>query len=257
MIGKAKLFILISLLFMLGCEGKVVGRKPDTKVVTGPKYVSKGDEAKIVGLFKYEGAIPETAPIDMSSDEICKQKNPNATSEAVVVNNLMLQNVIVYVKDGPAIQFSYDPPSEPFLLTQNGCQYRPHIVVLQTNQPLKVTTEDETIHNINFQSSINKGFSRSQLPKGAPVVTTFSKPEIFPLRSNQYAWMRAYVGVFTHPFFDVTDKDGRFEIEGLMPGEYTIEAWHEKLGIQSIKVTVGANQTKSVEMTSADFRAVN
>ena len=57
--------------------------------------------------------------------------------------------------------------------------------------------------------------------------------------------MTAYIGVFSHPFYAVTGTDGKFTISNLPPGTYEIEAWHEKLGTQTAKVTVGASDTKS------------
>ena len=50
--------------------------------------------------------------------------------------------------------------------------------------------------------------------------------------------MRAYVNVMTHPYFAVSDDDGKFEIRNLPPGEYTLSAVHEKFGEKTIKVKV-------------------
>ena len=54
-----------------------------------------------------------------------------------------------------------------------------------------------------------------------------------PVKCNVHAWMNAYVGVLEHPFFAVTDANGRFSIPQLPPGTYTIETWHERLGTQT------------------------
>jgi len=43
----------------------------------------------------------------------------------------------------------------------------------------------------------------------------------------------------------VTAADGTFTIKGLPPGTYTIEAWHEKLGTQTMTVTVGAKESRT------------
>ena len=59
----------------------------------------------------------------------------------------------------------------------------------------------------------------------------------------------AHAGVFSHPFFSVSGEDGSFAINGLPPGTYTIEAWHEKYGTQTQQVTVGDGETQSVEFT--------
>jgi hypothetical protein len=52
-----------------------------------------------------------------------------------------------------------------------------------------------------------------------------------------------------HPYFAVTDKDGKFDLKTLPPGSYTIEAWHEKLGAQQQKVTIGEKETKDIAFT--------
>jgi hypothetical protein len=57
--------------------------------------------------------------------------------------------------------------------------------------------------------------------------------------------MSAYVAVYTHPFYSVTAKDGKFSIAGLDPGTYEITAWHEKLGTQTASVTVSGTDTKT------------
>jgi hypothetical protein len=59
--------------------------------------------------------------------------------------------------------------------------------------------------------------------------------------------MRGYIAVFKHPYFVVTGKDGSFNLSNLPPGSYTIEAWHEKLGKSTQKITVGANETKVID----------
>ena len=53
----------------------------------------------------------------------------------------------------------------------------------------------------------------------------------------------------SHPFFAVTGDDGTFTIKGLPPGEYTLEAMHEKLGTQEIQVTVGPKETGKADFT--------
>ena len=61
--------------------------------------------------------------------------------------------------------------------------------------------------------------------------------------------MEAWCAVLSHPFFTVTQEDGKFKISGLDAGTYEIEAWHEKLGSQVISVTVGADETKQADFT--------
>ena len=59
---------------------------------------------------------------------------------------------------------------------------------------------------------------------------------------NIHPWMKAYFFVLDHPYFAVTDEKGRFEIQGLPAGEYTLSAWHEKFAEQEAKITVGTTE---------------
>jgi hypothetical protein len=61
--------------------------------------------------------------------------------------------------------------------------------------------------------------------------------------------MHAYVGVVAHPFFAVTANGGHFEMKGLPPGTYTVEAWHAKAGTQTQQVTIGASEAKEIGFT--------
>ena len=72
---------------------------------------------------------------------------------------------------------------------------------------------------------------------------------MIPFKCDVHGWMNAYVGVLDHPYFAVTDKDGKFDIKTLPPGTYTIEAWHEKLGTQTQMVTLGQKETKEIAFT--------
>src|ERR1043165_1095257 len=96
----------------------------------------------------------------------------------------------------------------------------------------------------------NKGFNTGQPIPGMIQKPTFHHKEVMvPFKCDVHGWMNAYVGVLDHPFFAVTDKDGKFSLKGLPPGTYTIEAWHEKAGTQTAQVTVGAKETKQANFT--------
>jgi hypothetical protein len=107
-------------------------------------------------------------------------------------------------------------------------------------QPVAIQNSDPTLHNVHANPKDNDEFNIGQPDEKAPVITkTFSQPEIgVSFRCDVHGWMRAYANVVTHPFFAVSNDDGTFEIKGLAPGTYTIEAWHERLGTQTQQVTI-------------------
>src|SRR5207249_10769372 len=110
----------------------------------------------------------------------------------------------------------------------------------------KILNSDGILHNVHALPKINSGFNRPMPANVKEASATFSKPEdLFQIKCDVHPWMQAYVAVFTHPFFSVTGKDGKFTISGLDPGTYEITAWQERLGMQTASITVGANDTKT------------
>ena len=52
--------------------------------------------------------------------------------------------------------------------------------------------------------------------------------------------MSAFIIVFSHPYFAVTEPDGRYRIEGVPPGTYSASAWYEGDTRETRTVTVPA-----------------
>ncbi len=81
---------------------------------------------------------------------------------------------------------------------------------------------------------------------------TFTTREVMvPVTCDVHKWMRTYVGALDYPYYAVTDAAGRFTLPDLPPGSYTLAAWHERLGTREQPVTVGAKESKNVELTFA------
>jgi hypothetical protein len=213
-------------------------------------YQPTGDEGTLTGKVAFQGTAPARKKIDMSNEAACAAKHAGgAFFEDVVVNDGTLQNVFVYVKSGLGDK-GFAPPSAPVELDQNGCLYVPHVLGLMAGQNLVVKNTDPTNHNIHPTPKNNREWNESQPPGGAPITKTFPREEVMiPVKCNQHPWMKSYIGVLKHPFHAVSGKDGTFEIKGLPPGSYEIEAWHETYGAQTAQVTVGAKETKAVEFT--------
>jgi hypothetical protein len=128
----------------------------------------------------------------------------------------------------------------------------PRVVGVRAGQPIEVTNSDATLHNVHSLPETNREFNFAQGTQGQKDLQTFTAPEVMvPLKCDLHGWMNAYVGVVSHPYFAVTANGGRFELKGLPPGTYTIEAWHEKAGTQTQQVTIAANESKAIGFTFA------
>jgi len=220
---------------------------PSAAPVTNP--VDPATAGSITGAVKLEGTPPAAQPINMSSDPYCMGLGKKATNQTFVAPSGGLQNVFVYVKDGLG-NMKFPVPSTPVVLDQNGCWYTPRVFGVQVGQSLDIVNSDETLHNVHALPMANREFNRGQGLKGLKFTTVFTTPEVMvPFKCDVHKWMNAWIGVLDHPFYAVSGSGGAFEIKGLPPGTYTIEAWHEKLGTQTQMVTIGAKESKPISFT--------
>jgi plastocyanin len=203
----------------------------------------------VTGSIMFEGEAPAPETIRMNSDPVCaKEATNNETEYYVVGDGGGLGNVFVYVKS--ELQGSFPPASDTLILDQHGCRYTPHVFGIQVGQTLQVLNSDPTLHNIHATPANNAEFNTGQPIQGMTFDRTFDNVEVMvPFKCDVHGWMNAYVGVLDHPFFAVTGSDGAFDISGLPPGTYTIEAWHEELGTQETEVTVAEGGTAEVSFT--------
>jgi hypothetical protein len=124
------------------------------------------------------------------------------------------------------------------------------VLGIQVGQPFEILSSDNTLHNVHAMPESNREFNKGQPMAGIKHSHVFTAKEVMvPFKCDVHRWMNAYVGVLDHPFFAVTGADGSFELKGLPPGTYTIEAWHEKLGTRTQTVTIDAKQTGEVAFT--------
>jgi len=213
---------------------------------------STGSSA-VAGRVVYEGAPPQNPTFRMSADASCAKSHPGEVTkdEIVLGKDKGLGNVFVWVTSG--ISGTYPAPTAPVVLDQKGCLYEPHVFGLLVGQPLEIVNSDDTLHNVHSLAETNDAFNLGMPKKGMRFTRTFDKPEVMvKIKCDVHGWMVSYAGIVPHPFFAVSTKDGAFEIRNLPAGTYTLEAWHEKLGRQTQKVTVGEKETKPLAFT---FRA--
>ena len=217
--------------------------------------VSAAGEGSITGTVKLSGAAPHMKGIDMSKDPYCvkqHENNPVKMENVVVGSSDGLQNVVLYISQGLTGNEASAVPSEEPTFDQKGCTYIPHVLVVDVDQKYKVTTSDQTTHNIHplpAPGGGNIGWNKTQ-PPGAPAIETSWKAEevSISVKCNIHPWMHGWFAVVKGPYA-VSDENGSYTIKNVPPGSYTVTAWQEDLGTQMAKVTVAAGQAGKADFT--------
>ena len=215
------------------------GKSPDPH--EAPKEVSFAADnlGSVKGRVVLDGTPEPNLEIGMGGDKACAN-HPTHAGKAPASDRVL-------VGQGGGLKYSvvflYKPPTgapaKPGKVTldQDGCMYSPHVVAVQTGQPLVVTSSDGTIHNVNGRPVKNAGFNFAQ-SKGDVKEITFTKDETFSVKCDIHSWMLVWIAIFDHPFFAITDENGNFEIKGVPAGEYEVRAWHEYYGNTEVKTKV-------------------
>lgn len=235
-----------------GCSKKTEQPAEQPSAPAAPAAtVNPATAGTITGTVKLIGTAPKMPVIKMGADPACLKNNkgPVHADMVVVGKDNALANVVVYIKSGLG-NYSYPTPTEAATLDQKGCMYYPHVVCLMAGQKFDVINSDPLTHNIHVMPKNNREWNESQ-PQGAPpIVKEFARPEMaIEAKCNIHPWMKAYINVFSNPYFAKTGDDGTFTIKNVPPGTYTVEAWQEHYGTTEQKVTVAAKGTATADFS--------
>jgi hypothetical protein len=191
-----------------------------------------------------DGDVPEREKIKVTKDqEACLAKG-DLLSEDYVVNpkNKGVKNVIVWLIDAtdakkklpihPRLANVKLPPVE---IDQPCCQFIPHVAAMREGQDLIFKNSAMIAHNVHLIAVGTKGPNMNFiLPAGgqkkldAEEVPAQRLP--ITVQCDIHPWMSARIGVFAHPYFAVTDADGKFTIKDAPAGDWRIVLWQESKG---------------------------
>ncbi len=207
--------------------------------------------ATLTGKVAFEGEAPKPAPINFGAEKQCADmhKDKMPVNEDIVINsNNTVKSALIYIKEGAT--GTYTAPADPVVIDQTGCMFVPHAVGAMAGQKVIFKNNDPVLHNVRTDSKINKVFNIAQPIQGMETKKTFAQPEIgIHLKCDVHFWMAGYIHVLANPYFAITGDDGTFTIKDLPAGTYTVELWHEKLGVQDQTITVKDGETKAVDFT--------
>jgi hypothetical protein len=104
-------------------------------------------------------------------------------------------------------------------------------MVVAPGTQLAITSSDNTAHNVNARMGVEQLFNLQFANKGTRLkderTSVGSKPGVISLGCNAgHPWMSGYIHVVEHPYYTVTDSEGRFELKDVPPGKYKLIAWH-------------------------------
>ena len=136
-----------------------------------------------------------------------------------------LRRGVVYLESAPRSAFDEREPSH-VTMDQRNERFVPHVLAVIVGTIVDFPNSDRIYHNV-FSLSRAKRFDLGRYAAGKSKGVRMDRPGVVRVFCDIHSHMNAFVLVFNHPFFDVTDVEGRFELPGLPAGTYTVVGWYE------------------------------
>ena len=223
-----------------------------TVALSGLARQASAAEGSISGTVKYDGEAPAAKKLEITKDLSVCAVHEKFAEDFVVSATGGLQNVFVQVLGAEG---EFPVQKERPSLVQRGCQFIPHVQVIPAGSRVNIMNEDGIAHNLHTLSVENQSFNRLQPGIKKRMITKKNDlliPEIIPVKCDLHGWMKAWIIVADHPYHAISDQEGSFQISGIPPGTYTVQFWHETLGLVSQEVTV---ETGADTKVSAAYKA--
>ena len=155
---------------------------------------------------------------------------------------------VVYLDPSPPRPAFDALPTTRLRMDQRGEQFVPRLVAITQGSTVDFPNSDVTFHNV-FSLSAARTFDLGRYRPGRTGSVKFDKPGIVSVFCDIHSHMSAFILVFNHPYFAVTDADGRYTIADAPAGEHTLAVWTELAQPMSRRITVADR-----EAVEADFR---
>lgn len=154
------------------------------------------------------------------------------------------RRAVVYFETAPKGAFE-DRDGGHVSMDQRSETFVPHLLAITVGTVVDFPNNDRTYHNV-FSLSKARRFDLGRYATGRSKSIRFDRPGIVRVFCEIHSHMNAFILVFSHRFFSMSDADGRFQIDGVPPGTYTLVAWIEGVIRDSRSITV-TSETRSVE----------
>ncbi len=232
--------------------------------------VSRG--GTITGRITLKGEIPEPRVFSLSLypfGEFCKKisdgKGHVLLKDFVVGQNGGLWNAVISIrsvkkgkpfpliqKEFVAVDCMFHPADvaarEQFFTDDTGQIHHehPNVAIIENHQPISMINQDPIIHNIQvFQNEkgniiLNTPLPVSTRPRGGGLHFDHGK-RISQMICGMHEFMQSWGFVVDNPYYVLSSKDGSYEIDQILPGEYTVSLWHPHYQIYEKKVVVPEN----------------
>ncbi|HJU69587.1 MAG TPA: hypothetical protein VJ650_15205 [Gemmatimonadaceae bacterium] len=203
-------------------------------------------EVELTGMGRLEGEVRlessarDTLILVTRNADLCGER---VAEGAIVAPQGGLMNVVVWLTD--AREGKPFPDSRRFEVTNLRCRLDPRVQGVIVGGTLNVKSADPVVHEtvirVSGVSEVLETVTQNGDGQVVPLEKVLARPVRLELSCRTHPWTQGWIHVFDHPYFVISAPNGRFVLDSIPPGEYTMQTWHERLGrtTREIKVENG------------------
>jgi len=136
-----------------------------------------------------------------------------------------LRRAVVFLETAPAAALEAREPVRA-RMDQRNETFLPHVLTIDAGTLVDFPNNDKTYHNV-FSLSRTRKFDLGRYAAGKSKSIRFERPGIARIFCDIHSHMSAFIMVFSHPYYSKAEADGRYRIDNIPPGTYTVAVWHE------------------------------
>lgn len=166
-------------------------------------------------------------------------------------NKQALVDMVVYLE--PLSGQVLTPSISPLVISQKDKAFSPYISIIQANQEIQFTNQDDITHHIYSVSQGNK-FSFKIRAGQSNANTRFEHSSEVAMGCNIHDWMSGYLLVVDTPYFTKTNQQGIANFANIQQGKYRVVVWHPQMKTSNnrliVEKNINGNALFSVSLTA-------
>ncbi|MFQ5693006.1 MAG: carboxypeptidase regulatory-like domain-containing protein, partial [Nitrospinota bacterium] len=191
----------------------------------------------VSGVVRWRGPRPVLPPFPVNRDPgVCdpEKRGRKASPRLIIGPRGGVANTVVYLSG--VFRGKPLPPrglrhARKWIIRR--CEYRPHVLVAPVGSYLAMRNDDPLIHNIRMFGAATYNLPMPE--RGTLFVKRLPRAGVIALRCDAgHGWMSGVIHVVAHPYYAVTDAEGRFSLTDVPPGDYVLKAWHEGWTVRGV-----------------------
>ncbi len=197
---------------------------------------------KVIGKFVFKGKVPERAILVKKGDpaardaKVCAAHGVKSNELVIDKKTRGIKNILIYIKKMKSDKIHPKLAKSAKKVVdydQVGCSFTPHILIVRTDQKVRVLSGDNCFHNFRSSPFRQNGVNFEVKPndrKGTLVKMKTTEISPTSIRCDLHPWTKGYWLVLNHPYSAITKEDGSFVIDLVPAGKQEFRVWHEKKG---------------------------